>query len=133
MLKVTNNNTFDLNDRYNGQDFSFPAGKTVALDLDAARHIFGFGEADKIPYLTRQGWMRTSGDLDTGMRILGGFVFDSVSDVVSGELILTEQGSAPLQAEEGEAPTDAASEPPSATPSLNRGGKRNILDQLAGA
>jgi len=85
MLQVTNNNTFDLVDRYDGQDFTFPAGATVALGEDAARHIFGFGEADKIPYLARQGWVRNSGEIEAGMQKLNGFSFASYETPLPGK------------------------------------------------
>ena len=131
MLKVRNRNSFDLVDRYNGQDFVFPVGKTVALDMDAARHIFGFGADDKAPFLTRQGWMRHSGEYDSAMKILNGFSFDAVNDLVSGEQIIAEQGSAPLPGAGVDAATDAPSEASAPTPPV-AAGRRSILDQLAG-
>lgn len=96
MLQVTNNNTFDLVDRYDGQDFTFPAGATVALGEDAARHIFGFGEADKIPYLARQGWVRNSGEIEAGMQKLNGFSFASYDTPLPGEIIVPDEEDAPI-------------------------------------
>ena len=95
MLQVTNNNTFDLSDRYDGQDFTFPAGSTVALGEDAARHIFGFGEADKTPFLARQGWVRNSGEIEAGMAKLSGFSFSSMDIPMQGEVIVQEDEEPP--------------------------------------
>lgn len=116
MLQVTNKNTFDLSDRYNGQDFVFPAGATVALEESAARHIFGFGEADKVPFLARQGWSRTSGDIEAGMQKLNGFSFSSMDTPMPGEII-PEEESAPVE-----------------EPASKSSGKKSILEKLgAGA
>ena len=148
MIKVTNRNAFDFNDRYNGQDFKIPAGKTVAIGEDAARHFFGLGDGDKQPYLVRQGWMTNSGQLADAMQKLNNFAFDMVDDLVPGEVVEevaeTEQGSAPLQPEPVEEPEPGGSEEPTgstldAQPEVpvlldqGNGGKRSILDQLGGA
>ena len=135
MIKVTNRNAFDFNDRYNGQDFKIPAGKTVAIGEDAARHFFGLGDGDKQPYLVRQGWMTNSGQLADAMQKLNNFAFDMVDDLVPGEVVEevaeTEQGSAPLQMEAGEEEVSSeTTESPVATPT-QRGG--SILDRLSGS
>jgi hypothetical protein len=134
MLIVTNNNTFDLNDRYNGIDFSFPVGQRVAIDEVAARHIFGFGDADKTPYLVRQGWMRSTGEFESAMKALNGFSFESLASFQSGEFIQNDQGTAPLESETSDAATSAASgesTPDVVVPVTN--GKKSILDKLVGA
>ena len=107
MLTVTNRNSFDLNDRFDGTDFCFPAGKTTAITEDAARHIFGLGEADKKDALVRLGWLATTGDMSSATDKLNNFSFDVVSDISPGDVIeasseepmslVEEQGTAPLQ------------------------------------
>lgn len=151
MIKVTNKNPFDFTDRYNGQDFRIPSGKTVAIGEEAARHFFGIGEADKTPYLVRQGWMNNSGQLGEAMGKLNNFAFDLVDDLIPGEIVEmdsrseTEQGSAPLQPESvvNEAPDgvdetmdstsigDEADDVP-AVPVLGQQSGKSILDKLGG-
>jgi len=87
MLQVTNSNNFDLIDRYDGRDYIFPAGATVALGEDAAKHIFGFGDVDKSTYLARLGWVRNSGEVEAGMQKLNGFSFSSYETPSPGEII----------------------------------------------
>lgn len=74
-IVVVNNTDTELSDRYNGVDIIFPVGKKVLIDEETGRHIFGFGDANKAPYLARLGWMRTSGDFDAGMARLAKFSF----------------------------------------------------------
>ena len=77
MLKVTNKSGEEFSDRFDGHDYSFPKGSTVSINEDAARHIFGFGEGDKTPYLVRLGWMRSNREYDMAMQTMAGFVFSS--------------------------------------------------------
>ena len=133
MLKVTNRNEFDLHDRFNGVDYAFPKGGSTVVDEDVAKHIFGFGAPDKIPYLTRLGWMQQSRQYDEAMQKMAGFVFGSAEETEPGELAPPEQGLAPLQPGAGdEAATDGVVE--SSVPIPARGGKkgRSVLAQLAG-
>jgi hypothetical protein len=95
MLKITNNNGFDLKDRYDGTDYFFPKGKTVMCEDAAARHIFGVGDQDKKPYLTRQGWMRTSEDLAEATAILNNFTFEYVEQKFDVEFARIEHGQSP--------------------------------------
>ena len=136
MFKVTNNNSFDLNDRYNGVDYCIPAGKSIALGDEETRHFFGIGESDKLPYLTRQGWMRNSLEREAAMEKLNNFVFDVVDGLNSGELIEDEQGSAPLQSESvAETVPDGAAETTDSTyevPVIGKASGKSILDTLGG-
>src|SRR6266704_1753971 len=102
MLKITNNNTFDLTDRYDGQDYTFPAGKTVRCPMVLAQHFFGIGEPKKMPYLARQGWSRTSQDWEAGMKILNNFKFEMIDQGPQDDLALNVQGTAVLQPETDE-------------------------------
>lgn len=56
MLFVTNKNTFHHTDRYDGVDYQFPPGQKVMLSMEAARHMFGLGVADKTNVMHRKGW-----------------------------------------------------------------------------
>jgi len=56
MLFCVNRNEFVHTDRYNGEDFVFEPGQKVMLSMDAARHMFGVGVADKTPVMHRLGW-----------------------------------------------------------------------------
>jgi len=95
MLRVTNNNDFDLIDRFDGQDYLFPKGKTVRCPDTVAAHVFGLGDPDKKSYLIRQGWLRSSSSVDTAMAILDNFAFESVVEKHDEEFALIEQGSSP--------------------------------------
>ena len=57
--------------------YEFPVGLTVEVPLDAARHIFGFDEDDKEPYMVRLGWIRTKNDYDESVKIYDRFEFSS--------------------------------------------------------
>jgi hypothetical protein len=54
--------------------YEFPVGKTVEIPEDAARHLFGYGEEDKEPYLVRLGLIQTKKDIPDGIRILSKFL-----------------------------------------------------------
>lgn len=58
-VRVTNHNTFDIEDRYDNRVYQFPSNKTVTITTDVARHIFGMGddyEAYKQHCMRRFGW-----------------------------------------------------------------------------
>ena len=95
MMRVTNNNSFDLIDRFDGQDYRFPAGKTVRCPDVVAAHIFGIGDPDKKLYLTRLGWLRSSALFDEAMAKLDNFAFESIVEKYDEEFALIEQGSSP--------------------------------------
>jgi hypothetical protein len=124
MLRVQNNTGNDLTDRYNGTDYTFPAGASVALDENAAQHIFGFGDADKVPYLVRQGWMRTTGEYESAMRILSGFAFSAYEIPIPGEIVQKPIPQQIAEAEEEEDSTPKEASPPKAS-------RGSILDKLA--
>lgn len=67
---VTNNSDMKLLDGYAGVRYEFKPGTTVEIPDEAARHIFGYGDDNKVPYLARLGWMVTNNDLDSGMERL---------------------------------------------------------------
>jgi hypothetical protein len=76
LITVTNNGDQLLQDRYDGTDFLFQPGASINIPEEAARHIFGFGDPDKLPYLVRQGWARSSDKLNEGLSVLKNFAFD---------------------------------------------------------
>lgn len=136
MLKVRNNSDIDLQDRHNGTDYLFPRGESVTVDDEVARHVFGFGDADKAPYLTRLGWMKSNLEYDQAMQRLGKFTFSDASVPDADELRQQqEQGLAPLQVGAGEEnATDGALESSVPIPPKQAGGrgKRSVVSQLSG-
>ena len=67
---VTNNSDTKLNDGYAGVFYEFLPGKTVEISEEVAHHIFGYGEDNKIPYLTRLGWLVSANDVEKAHAIL---------------------------------------------------------------
>jgi hypothetical protein len=60
---VTNKNKEYHSDQYDGQSYEFPPGQKVAIPVEAARHMFGFGNPDKEETLVRLGRaMKVEGD-----------------------------------------------------------------------
>lgn len=79
ILRVTNKNKFTLEDRYDGINYVFETNKPVVIEEEAARHFFGYGIADKVPFLVRQGWCVSSDKTDEAMKKLNNFVFEQGS------------------------------------------------------
>ena len=50
--------------------YEFPVNETIEVPVDCARHLFGYMEMDKEPYLARLGLIQTKNDLPEGMAIL---------------------------------------------------------------
>jgi hypothetical protein len=76
-LFVTNNGDFSFEDGFDGKRYQFAIDSTVEIPLLAAKHIFGYGEDNKIPYLIRLGWLQVSNDMDKAMGKLANFQFDT--------------------------------------------------------
>jgi hypothetical protein len=72
---VTNNSDTPLHDGYCGVFYDFKVGETLEIPVEAARHIFGYGDDDKQPYLARLGWARTSNDIPEGLKRLDQWSF----------------------------------------------------------
>lgn len=68
---VKNENAFDHQDRFDGQDYFFPKGERVTIPVIAAEHMLGLGRQDKTDNLVRLGW---ANDAD-GVKKLANFVF----------------------------------------------------------
>lgn len=69
-LYVTNTLDNPIRFDYAFKPYEFPVNQTVEIPEDAARHIFGYGDEDKEPYLVRLGLIKTKNDIPDGVRIL---------------------------------------------------------------
>jgi hypothetical protein len=69
-IYVTNNSDISLVDGWDGVKYTFKPGSTVEIPLSIAKHIFGYGDEHKEPYLARLGWIKSKNDLDDGLSIL---------------------------------------------------------------
>jgi hypothetical protein len=80
MIGVKNKSEVTIKARYNGEDFTFSPGVTVACSELAAAHIFGYGEKDKTRALHRLGWMTSAGQYEQGLQRLDDFAFLAVEE-----------------------------------------------------
>jgi len=67
---VTNNSDQDLKDGFGGVFYEFKPGSTVEIPEEFATHIFGYKEDDKMKYLARLGWVKTTNELKEGLERL---------------------------------------------------------------
>src|SRR3954468_16351363 len=88
---VKNENEFDHQDRFDGQDYFFPKGERVTVPVIAAEHMLGLGRQDKTDNLVRLGW---ANDQD-GVKKLANFVF---TQGVMIEAPVDAQAALPLEA-----------------------------------
>ena len=51
-------------------DLEFKPGTTVEIPVETAKHIFGYEDQDKIPYLARLGWLKNSSEVDKALELL---------------------------------------------------------------
>lgn len=72
---VCNNGSDALTDAFDGTQYVFEPGQEVEIPEIAAKHIFGYGEDDKAPYLVRLGWMKMNTDEPRAMAKLREFSF----------------------------------------------------------
>lgn len=135
MLLIRNKNSFEHRDRFNGQEYVFPTGETVQVPEDAANHFFGYGDGNKIPYMTRAGWMRHSGDFDRAKQILNNFVFQQSETIIRPIALIeeSENGIDTPQEQEGQALHLREEEIPSfiEAPVAHKKKPRNALSKLA--
>lgn len=61
---VTNHSDKDITAEYCFQSYVFPVGKTVKLSVPAAKHMLGYGDENKEPYLVCLGLMRLHSELE---------------------------------------------------------------------
>ncbi len=67
---VTNNSDKTLVDGWNGVEYTFKPNSTVEIPEVVAKHVFGYGDNDKEPYLARLGWIKSKNDLEEGLALL---------------------------------------------------------------
>ena len=72
---VRNNSENHFSDALNGVVYNFAPGVEIEIPEVAAKHIFGYGDDDKEPYLVRLGWMKMNTDFPMAMEKLGKFSF----------------------------------------------------------
>lgn len=77
LVFVTNNSEKKLTAEYAFEEYNFPVGVAVALSPQAARHIFGYGDNNKEPYLARLGFIRLHSELDEALEKLSQFEISS--------------------------------------------------------
>lgn len=66
-----------LRGRFNGEDYIFPEGEPVTMSIEAAKHIFGIGEEDKVPALNKLGLLIPGKtDLAEAMEMLNSITFE---------------------------------------------------------
>lgn len=70
---VTNNWDKPIKADYAYAYFNFPVGQTVEIPVDAARHIFGYMDINKEPYMIRLGFLKLSNEKDLALEILSKF------------------------------------------------------------
>lgn len=80
MVKVINKHSVRFRDRFDGRDYVFEPNEAVIMGEDAAKHIFGYGDPNKMPYLSRIGKLTTtqvegSGGVKEAMKWLERFEF----------------------------------------------------------
>ena len=72
---VTNLTEKKLIDGFAGVKYTFKPGEPLEVPIEVAKHVFGYGDENKEPYLARLGWIRTTNDLEDGLAILEKWVF----------------------------------------------------------
>jgi len=70
---VTNNSEKKLEADFSYKRYVLPVGETVEIPMDAARHVFGYGDNNKEPYLARLGFIRLHSELDEALERLSQF------------------------------------------------------------
>ena len=70
MIYVTNNTQEPLKDGFGGVFYDFLPGTTVEVPEDVAKHIFGYNDPDKAPYLARLGWVKNTSEMQVGLERL---------------------------------------------------------------
>lgn len=74
---VTNNDDHDLETRWHGRSYVFKIGDPVEIEYDVAQNLFGHEMADKMEYLVRFGWTKTSLDVPAALERLGKYEITS--------------------------------------------------------
>jgi hypothetical protein len=77
-VRVKNNSGINVKGRFDGKDYLFQAGNVTDIHQDAAKHIFGFGEDDKIRAFHRLGWLSQGETVEMAEERLKDFEFSEV-------------------------------------------------------
>ena len=70
---VTNRSDKALIDEYAYKTYKFPVNETVEVDVAVARHLFGYGEQDKLPAMVRIGLCISTNDIEDALKKLEKF------------------------------------------------------------
>ena len=70
---VTNCSDTDLADRHAGVDYKFKKGVPTSVPIEAARHIFGYQEEDRLSHAVRLGFVKHSTEVEIGLERLAMF------------------------------------------------------------
>lgn len=125
---VRNNGAEDFNSRYDGEDFSIPAGAYVEMLAECATLCLGFGEEDKTRCLRRLGWSFTGDQVKEGEKRLAAFSFHMTEVEASGKKA---RSAAPAGGGEPSAPVHKADAGVAPTP--DEGQLQPVLGKLAQA
>jgi hypothetical protein len=74
-ILVTNTGVISLSDSYEGQTYTFDPGVATPIPEGAARHIFGYGDDNKIRIFDRHGWAQSARDYEQAYKRLAEFRF----------------------------------------------------------
>jgi hypothetical protein len=80
-LEVTSRLPKKFTARHFGIDYTFKQNEPVNLPVEAAHHIFGFGDDDKTPALHRLGWLTHTEGMEEALAKLGSIEFEPVKQV----------------------------------------------------
>ena len=70
---VTNNSENNLTFEFAYKEYKFPVGTPVGIPPQAAKHIFGYGDDNKEPYLARLGFIRLHSEMEEALEKLAKF------------------------------------------------------------
>ena len=77
VVYVTSDDEQTFSAEFCAVEYTFKKGETTALPMAAARHIFGCGDNDKMPYLIRLGWVRLNTEYEKGLERLAKIEFSA--------------------------------------------------------
>ena len=70
---VTNRGEKPMIDEYAYKTYKFPVNESVEVDVAVARHLFGYGEENKVPAMVRIGLCRSTNEIEEGLERLAKF------------------------------------------------------------
>lgn len=85
-VRITNNTKTVIRGRFDSVEYEFRPGEPTDVHSHVARHIFGFGLPDKMPALSRLGWMQTSDQLDKALEKLRQVGFTSAPPLIEAPM-----------------------------------------------